>query len=76
LINSHPREIRIAGRNIRCDSAEDCQLLQEAKTFEICPADATSFSVGRLHLIRDACQRYSLGKHQRLANLAMELAGR
>lgn len=75
MIHNHPREIRIAGRSILCESAEDRELLHDAKTIEICPADAVGFSVGRLHLIREACQRYSLGKHQRLANLAIQRAG-
>lgn len=70
-----PLQIFLAGRNIICNSAEDRELLSDAKALEISPADAVNLTVGRLYLIRDACQRYSLGKRQRLTNRAIERAG-
>ena len=72
----HPREIKITGRRIFCDSAEDCDLLTQARSIADEPAVAEGLSVGRLHLIKDACQRYSLGKHQRLVNNAIQRSGR
>jgi hypothetical protein len=74
--NNHPRQIIVAGRPVVCESVEDRQLLQEAKLVEVSPADVLDFSVGRLHLIKDACQRYSLGKHQRLVSQAISRFGR
>ncbi len=76
LNDGQPRLILLAGRKVNCDSAEDLILLKEAKILEKHPASVLNFSVGRLQLIREACQRYSLGKYQRLVNLAIERAGR
>jgi hypothetical protein len=75
MYESKPREIKIAGRRIFCDSAEDCDLLTQAKSIGDELAVADGLSVGRLHLIKDACQRYSLGKHQRLVNKAIQRLG-
>ena len=69
---NHPRQIQIAGRTVRCDSTDDGALLVQAKSVEINPAFAATLTIGRLHLIKDACQKYSLGKHQRLLKLAIE----
>ena len=76
LNDHHPRLIQLGDRKITCDSAEDLILLKEAKILEDEPARAPEFTIGRLHLIKEACQRYSLGKHQRLTNLAINRAGR
>jgi hypothetical protein len=76
LNDSQPRLIHLAGKIVYCDSAEDLILLKEAKILEKHPASVLNFTVGRLQLIREACQRYSLGKHQRLMTLAIERAGR
>jgi hypothetical protein len=73
--SKHPREIKITGRRIFCDSAEDCDLLTQARSIADEPAVADGLSVGRLHLIKDACQRYSLGKYQRLVNNAIQPSG-
>ncbi|WP_428304835.1 hypothetical protein [Lacipirellula sp.] len=70
-----PRQIFLAGRNIVCESAEDLKLLKEAQALEIDPATVLQLSIGRLHLIKDVCQRYSLGKYQRLASQAIARAG-
>lgn len=71
-----PRLIHLANRKVTCDSAEDRALLNEAKALEENPATGVDLSIGRLHLIKDACQRYSLGKHQRLVSQAISRAGR
>jgi hypothetical protein len=76
LNDSQPRLIHLAGRIVYCDSAEDLILLKEARILEKHPASILNFTVGRLQLIREACQRYSLEKHQRLVNLAIERARR
>ena len=70
--SKHPKEIKITGRRIFCDSADDCDLLTQARSITDEPAVADGLSVGRLHLIKDACQRYSLGKHQRLVKKAID----
>ena len=72
----HPRQLQIAGRNIQCDTADDRTLLMQAGSIEVDPSVAATLSVGRLQLIKDACQRYSVGKHQRLVNQAIERSGR
>jgi hypothetical protein len=69
--DNHPRHIQIAGRTIRCNSVEDRALLLQAKSIESDPAAADAMGIGRLHSIKDACQRYSAGKAQRLVNLAI-----
>ena len=70
--SKHPKEIKITGRRIFCDAADDCDLLAQARSIADEPAVADGLSVGRLHLIKDACQRYSLGKHQRLVKKAID----
>lgn len=72
LDENHPRQIQIAGRNVRCDSTDDRALLMQAKSIEINPVVADALTIGRLHLIKDACQKYSRRKHQRLLKLAIE----
>jgi len=73
--SKHPREIKITGRRIFCDSAEDCALLTQARSIADEPSFGDGLTVGRLHLIKDACQRYSLGKYQRLVNKAIQRLG-
>ncbi len=72
MISNHPREILIAGRTIRCDSVEDRALLGQAKTITEDPSAAVGIKLDRLYLIRDACQRYSVGKAQRLVKMAID----
>lgn len=74
--DQHPRRILIAGRTIRCDSAHDVALLQQARSIEEDPAAADAITIGRLHMIKDACQQYSVGKAQRLVKLAIDRAER
>ncbi len=76
LNNNYPRQIFLTGRNILCESTEDRTLLMEAKVLAETPASVLDFTVGRLHLIKDACQRYSLGAAQRVVNRAIDNAGR
>ena len=66
------RQIFLAGQTITCESVEDLALLNEAQTLEIDPASVLNLSVGRLLLIKAACQKYSLGKYQRLAHQALD----
>ncbi|BBO31571.1 hypothetical protein [Lacipirellula parvula] len=49
--------------------------MKETQALEIDPATVLQHSIGRLHLIKEACQRYSLGKYQRLASQAIDRAG-
>lgn len=65
-------EIHIAGRTIVCQTAEDRNLLREADAITEDPSVAQHLSIGRLMLIKDACQLYSLGKYQRLVKLAID----
>ena len=69
------RQIFLAGQIIMCESTEDLALLKEAQTLEIDPLSVLNLSVGRLHLIDAACQKYSLGKYQRLASQALDRFG-
>lgn len=70
--DDHPRQIQITGRNIRCDTAEDRQLLAQAKAIIVDPKSADGLSLERLCLIRDTCQHYALGKAQRAMKIAID----
>lgn len=72
----HPRQIQIAGRRIQCETADDRTLLMQARSIEADPSSAASISEIQLYLIKDACQRHFLGKHQRIVNNAIKLFGR
>jgi hypothetical protein len=72
----HPRQIQIAGRRIQCETADDRTLLMQARSIEVDSSSAARISEIQLYLIKDACQRYSLGKHQRIVNNAIKLFGR
>ena len=61
---------------VKCESEEDRQLLRGAKAIVDDPSVAAQIEIGRLHLIKDACQRYSLGAVQRLVKRAIDRAGR
>jgi hypothetical protein len=74
--NNHPRQILLSGRSILCESGEDRTLLMEAKVLADTPASAVDFTIGRLHQVKDACQRYSLGAAQRVVKRAIDNAGR
>jgi hypothetical protein len=73
--NYPPRQIFLAGRNVVCDSADDLTLLKDAQALEIDPASTLKLSIGRLQLMKDACQKYSLGKYQRIVNQAIDRFG-
>jgi len=49
-------------------------LLRDAKTIADRPASAPEFSLGRLQLMKDACERYSLGTVQRLVKQQVDRA--
>lgn len=67
-----PFKARVDGRTIACRSLEDRNLVYEANAIAEDPTAANHMTIGRLHLIRDACQIYSLGKHQRLVKMAID----
>ncbi len=67
----HVAKIIIDGRTIECSTAEVRRLLLEAKAIGDDPSVADKLSIGRLMLIKDACQLHSLGKHQRLVKMAI-----
>jgi len=67
-----PYNANVGDRIIPCRSIEDRRLLQEAGAIAADPTAADLMSIGRLHLIKDACQLYSLGKHQRLVKMAID----
>ena len=68
----HVAKILIDGRTIECSTAEVRRLLLGAKAIGDDPAAAQHLSIGRLMLIKDACQLHSLGKHQRLVKMAID----
>jgi hypothetical protein len=68
----HVAKIHVDGRTIECSSAEIRQLLLEAKTIGDDESAAKHYSVGRLMLIKDACQLHCLGRHQRLVKRAID----
>ena len=68
----HVAKIIIDGRTIECSSAEVRQLLLDAKAIGDDPSVADKLSIGRLMLIKDACQLHSLGRHQRLVKKAID----
>lgn len=70
--DDHPRQIPITGRSICCDTAEDRQLLAHAKAVIVDPKSADRLPLERLHLIRNACQRYALGKAQWAMKMAID----
>ncbi|MBL9161673.1 MAG: hypothetical protein JNL18_02905 [Planctomycetaceae bacterium] len=70
--DKNSRQIQIAGRNIRCDSEEDRALLSAAKAITEDPSTAGGIKLDRLYVLRDACQRYSVGKAQRLVKMAID----
>ncbi len=68
----HVAKILIDGRTIECSTAEVRRLLLEAKAIGDAPSVADKLSIGRLMLIKDACQLHSLGRHQRLLKMAID----
>jgi hypothetical protein len=71
-LHYHVAKIFIDGRSIACATAEDRQLLVQANAIGEDPDAAKHFSIGRLMLIKDACQLHNLGKHQRLVKRAID----
>ena len=68
----HVAKIIIDGRTIECSSAEVRRLLLEAKAIGDDETAAQHFSIGRLMLMKDACQLHCLGRHQRLVKNAID----
>ena len=68
----HVARITIDGRTIECSSAEVRSLLLEAKAIGDHETAAQRLSIGRLMMIKDACQLHCLGKHQRLVKKAID----
>ena len=68
----HVAKITIDGRTIECSSAEVRQLLLEAKAIGDDETATQHLSIGRLMLIKDACQLHCLGRHQRLVKKAID----
>ena len=68
----HVAKIIIDGRTIECSTGEVRRLLLEAKAIGDDPSVADKHSIGRLMLIKDACQLHSLGKQQRLVKRAID----
>jgi hypothetical protein len=66
--------IVVGDRQVRCDNGDDRSLLVQAKAIAEDPRRARGCSIARLTQIKDACQRYSLGKLQRLVKQAMDQA--
>jgi hypothetical protein len=70
--DEQPLQIQITGRNIRCDTFEDRELLAQAKAVAANQASSDYLSLEHLYLIRAACQRYALGKAQRALKIAID----
>lgn len=68
----HVAKINIDGRTVECSTAEVRRLLLDAKAIGDDETAAQHFSIGRLMLIKDACQLHSLGRHQRLVKKAID----
>lgn len=68
--------VRMPGLTIKCESEEDRQLLQDANAIRDQSQTAPKFPLGRLQLIRDACDRYSLGTMQKLLKVEIERVDR
>lgn len=70
--DERPLQIQITGRKVLCDTAEDRVLLMQAKRIITDPSAAEGLSLETLHVIRDTCQRYALGKAQRTIKIAID----
>ena len=68
----HVAKIIIDGRTIECSTGEVRRLLLEAKAIGDDETAAQHLSIGRLMLIKDACQLHNLGRHQRLVKKAID----
>jgi hypothetical protein len=68
--------VAIGPRRIRCENGDDRSLLVQAKAIADKPQVAQDVSVGRLMLVKDACQKYSLGKLQRIVKRAIDTFGK
>ncbi|WP_428305028.1 hypothetical protein [Lacipirellula sp.] len=65
-------KIRIEGRTIECSTVEVRNLLLAAKTIGEDATACRDISIGRLMMIKDACQMYSLGRLQRVIYRVIE----
>ena len=70
--NPDPLQIQITGRNVVCETPDDRLLLVHAKSICARPEVGEHFSDAKLQQIKLACQRYSLGKAQRIVKLALD----
>lgn len=68
----HVAKIVIEGRTIECSTAEVRQLLLQAKAIGDDETAARHLSIGRLMMIKDACQLHSLGRLQRAGKMAID----
>lgn len=68
----HVPRIVIDGRSIVCNSNEVRRLLVDALRIAEDPAQSQNFSIGRLMLVKDACELHCLGRHQRLVKMAID----
>ncbi len=66
--------IKLSSRLIHCLTEEDRLLLRDADAISRDLDEAKKLSKGRLTLIRDACQRYSLGMLQRVIKQQVDKA--
>lgn len=67
--------IEINHQIVKCDTEEDRQLLRDAKAIADDPSSAKPMGLDRLHLIKDACQRYSIGTLQRSVKREIDKIG-
>lgn len=67
-----PLQIHVHGISVRCETPEDRRLLADANTIIEKPSLVQKYSADRLRDIKNVCQKYSLGRAQRLIHLAIE----
>jgi hypothetical protein len=64
--------ILVCNTVVKCESEEDRRLLRDAKLIVERQVTNTWFATDRLESIRDACERYSIWKYQRLMKAAID----
>jgi hypothetical protein len=67
--------ILVCNTVVKCESEEDRRLLADAKLIVERQVTNTWFATDRLESIRDACERYSIWKYQRLVKAAIDRSG-
>lgn len=68
--------VAFGSRRIQCENGDDRSLLVQAKAIADRPQIAQDVSIGRLMLVKDACEKYSLGKLQRIVKQAIDAFGK